>query len=54
MRKRVSCIDKTSLLDEQSSEHHPDERLQSSSVPPINELVLLAFVQHGLCSLSTA
>ncbi len=54
MRKRASYIDKMSLPQEQSSEHHPDERLQSSSVPPINERALLAFVEQGLCSFSTA
>lgn len=52
--KKASYIDKTSLLEEQSREHHPDERLQSPRVPPVNERTLLAFVQQSLCSLGTA
>lgn len=54
MRKRASHIDKTSLLEEQSSEDHPDVRLQSPSVPLQMSESCFLFVLQCLCSLSSA
>lgn len=54
MRKKASHIDKTSLLEEQSSEDHPDVRLQSPGGPRQMSESCYLFVLQCLCSLSSA